>query len=182
MNDCNWTRTHNHLVRKQTLNHLVKLAKWLSWVVSTYTDKYGNECFGLPWDHIEVCQMNLFTTTWCKVGGNWLRDGHSKGKVASKKDICKIFLEMELFVYSLGEVGSWYLRCVGAESIGPKLRIGLSTLVSTDDGCWNESWNIIAWVVVLFLVVLSPLVAWCVPEKRWRRCQSDGDTRHLWCK
>ena len=23
----NWTRTHNHLVRKQTLNHLGKLAK-----------------------------------------------------------------------------------------------------------------------------------------------------------
>ena len=28
--DCNWTRTHNHLVHKQTLNHLVSLAKWLS--------------------------------------------------------------------------------------------------------------------------------------------------------
>ena len=24
--DCNWTRTHNHLVHKQTLNHLAKLA------------------------------------------------------------------------------------------------------------------------------------------------------------
>ena len=34
--DCNWTRTQNHLVRKQTLNHLAKLSvllrtKWL-WV------------------------------------------------------------------------------------------------------------------------------------------------------
>ena len=31
--DCNWTRTHNHLVRKRKLNHLAKLAslaKWLS--------------------------------------------------------------------------------------------------------------------------------------------------------
>ena len=36
LSDCNWTRTHNHLVRKQTLNHLAKLAKWLSCVVSTY--------------------------------------------------------------------------------------------------------------------------------------------------
>ena len=26
-NDCNWTRTHNHLVHKRTLNHLAKLAK-----------------------------------------------------------------------------------------------------------------------------------------------------------
>ena len=33
INDCNWTRTHNHLVCKRTLNHLAKLvslAKWLS--------------------------------------------------------------------------------------------------------------------------------------------------------
>ena len=28
--DCNWTRTHNHLVLKQKLKHLAKLAKWLS--------------------------------------------------------------------------------------------------------------------------------------------------------
>ena len=34
--DCNRTWTHNHLVRKQTLNYLAKLAKWLSCVVSTY--------------------------------------------------------------------------------------------------------------------------------------------------
>ena len=36
LSDCNWTRTHNHLVHKRTLNHLTKLAKWLSSVVSTY--------------------------------------------------------------------------------------------------------------------------------------------------
>ena len=34
--DCNWTRTHNHVVHKRTLNHLAKLAKWLSWVVGAY--------------------------------------------------------------------------------------------------------------------------------------------------
>ena len=27
LSDCIWTRTHNHLVREQTLNHLAKLAK-----------------------------------------------------------------------------------------------------------------------------------------------------------
>ena len=32
---CNGTRTHNHLVRKPTLNHLAKLAKWLSCIVGT---------------------------------------------------------------------------------------------------------------------------------------------------
>ena len=33
VNHCNWARTHNHLVRKRTLNHLAKLkqlAKCLS--------------------------------------------------------------------------------------------------------------------------------------------------------
>ena len=27
LSDCNGTRTHNHLVRKRTLNHLAKLVK-----------------------------------------------------------------------------------------------------------------------------------------------------------
>ena len=30
LSDCNWIWTHNHLVRKRTLNHLADLAKWLS--------------------------------------------------------------------------------------------------------------------------------------------------------
>ena len=36
LNDCNWTRTQNHLVHKRAFNHLAKLAKWLSCVVNTY--------------------------------------------------------------------------------------------------------------------------------------------------
>ena len=28
LSDCNWTRSHNHLVRKWTLNHLAKLARF----------------------------------------------------------------------------------------------------------------------------------------------------------
>ena len=35
LSNSNEIRTHNHVVRKQTLNHLAKLAKWLSYVVST---------------------------------------------------------------------------------------------------------------------------------------------------
>ena len=34
--DSNEIRTHNHLVRKRTLNHLAKLVNWLSCVVNTY--------------------------------------------------------------------------------------------------------------------------------------------------
>ena len=36
LSDSNWTRAHSLLVRKRTLNHLAKLAKSLSCVVSTY--------------------------------------------------------------------------------------------------------------------------------------------------
>ena len=32
LSDCNWTRTHNHLVDKRTLNHLAKLAKLAEWL------------------------------------------------------------------------------------------------------------------------------------------------------
>ena len=39
LSNCKGTLTHNHLVRKQTLNHLATLAKWLSCVVTTY--QYG---------------------------------------------------------------------------------------------------------------------------------------------
>ena len=36
LSDCNCTQTHNDLVHKQTPNHLAKLAKWLSCILSTY--------------------------------------------------------------------------------------------------------------------------------------------------
>ena len=36
LNDCSWTRTHNHLVYKRTLNHLTKLAKCLNGWVFVY--------------------------------------------------------------------------------------------------------------------------------------------------
>ena len=34
--DSNGIQTHNHLVRKRTLNHFAKLVEWLTCVVSTY--------------------------------------------------------------------------------------------------------------------------------------------------
>ena len=36
LSNCNGTRTHNHSALRRTLNHLAKLAKLLSCVVSTY--------------------------------------------------------------------------------------------------------------------------------------------------
>ena len=40
LNECKRTRTHNHLVRKRTLNYLAQLTKWLSCVVSTYCTRH----------------------------------------------------------------------------------------------------------------------------------------------
>ena len=57
MNDCNWTRTLNHLVCKRTLNHLAKLTKWLSWVVSTCL--YG----AFEWIHT-LWQEHTVKVTW----------------------------------------------------------------------------------------------------------------------
>ena len=34
LSDCNGIRTHNHLVHKQTLNHLAKLANYGVWIQS----------------------------------------------------------------------------------------------------------------------------------------------------
>ena len=54
LSDCNGTRTHNFLVRKRTLNHLAKLAKWLSCVMST--SLYGTfDCIFLPY-HVRISE------------------------------------------------------------------------------------------------------------------------------
>ena len=50
--DRNMIRTHKHLVRKRTHNHFAKLAKWLSYVVSTYL--YGAfDCMLLSF-HVQI--------------------------------------------------------------------------------------------------------------------------------
>ena len=58
LSDCNWTRTHYHLVRKRTLNHLAKLVKWLSCVLSTYL--YG--AFDCMFLSCHVCVSGRFHT------------------------------------------------------------------------------------------------------------------------
>ena len=60
--DCNWTQTQNHLVRKRTLNHLAKLAKWLSCVLSTYL--YGAfDCMFLSC-HVYVSEWIHTIVAW----------------------------------------------------------------------------------------------------------------------
>ena len=52
--DSNVIRTHKYLVRKLTLNHLAKLAKWLGCVVSTYL--YGAFDWMLLSCHVRVSE------------------------------------------------------------------------------------------------------------------------------
>ena len=74
LSDCNWTRTQNYLVRKRTLNHLAKLAKWLSFVQSTYL--YGAfDCMFLSC-HDKYIQLisiilHLSRGTLCKAFANY---------------------------------------------------------------------------------------------------------------
>ena len=60
LSDCSKTETHNHLLRKRTLNHLAKLAKRLSCVVSTYLSGAFDSIFLLC--HIHVLEWIL--TLW----------------------------------------------------------------------------------------------------------------------
>ena len=58
LSDCYGTWTHNQLIRKRTLNHLAKLAKWLSCVVSTYL--YGAFVYMFLSCHVrEFCCSHL---------------------------------------------------------------------------------------------------------------------------
>ena len=77
LSDCNGTRTNNHLVRKRILNHLAKLAKWLSSVVSTYL--YGAfDCMFLSchvriWDWIHTLQLPECQGTPCSKQASYLK-------------------------------------------------------------------------------------------------------------
>ena len=83
LSDMNQIRTHDHLVGKQRLNHLVKLAKWFSCVVSTYL--YGAiDCMLLPcpgraleWIDTQVNVKELLTQsrqyTWSLSDRNEIR-------------------------------------------------------------------------------------------------------------
>ena len=52
--ECIWSLTQNHFALKRTINHLVKLAKWLSCVLSTYL--YGVfDCMFL-WCQVRVSE------------------------------------------------------------------------------------------------------------------------------
>ena len=77
LSDGNGTRTHNHLVRKRILNHLAKLATWLSSVVSIYP--YGAfDCMILSyhvrvWEWIHTLQLPECQGTPCSKQASYLK-------------------------------------------------------------------------------------------------------------
>ena len=77
LTDCNGTRTHNHLVRKRTLNHSAKLAKWLISVVSSY--RYGAfycmffSCHVRVWEWIHTLQLPECQGTPCSKQAPYLK-------------------------------------------------------------------------------------------------------------
>ena len=97
---CNGTRTHNHSVRKRTLNHLAKLAKWLSCVVSTYL--YGAfDCIFLSC-HVRI--LECIHTKWLNVRlrNKWLWD-----RVPLQSLISGMFCCLLLFYFILFFLWKW---------------------------------------------------------------------------
>ena len=58
LNDCNWTRTHNHLVRKGTLNHLAKLQVRVS-LWRTDVLHHCNRLLNSIFDELKECNYVL---------------------------------------------------------------------------------------------------------------------------
>ena len=52
LSDCNRTPTQNHLAGKQTINHLIKLAKRLSFLATNYLYR-AFDCMLLPYYHVD---------------------------------------------------------------------------------------------------------------------------------
>ena len=63
LSDSNDIRTHNYLVRNRTLNHLAKMTKWMSCVVSTYL--YGASDCVLFSCHVQVSDWIYTLVTIC---------------------------------------------------------------------------------------------------------------------
>ena len=53
LSDCNWTRNHNHLVRKRKLNLLVKLASLVKWLSVPLRTKW-------LWVRVQLQSLNRF--------------------------------------------------------------------------------------------------------------------------
>ena len=108
LSDFNWTRTHNHLVHKRTLNHLAKLAKWL-WVrVQLQSLKFQNFAPASSKEFLEIQ-----ATVECGLTLKRVRDMirtynqlHRTGKYSQHSSIIwPVWLNGWVFVYELSGCG-----------------------------------------------------------------------------
>ena len=94
--DCNWTRTQDHLVLKRTINHLAKLAKWLSCLLSIYL--YGAfDCMFLS------CQEHT-VVNWCNwfwwIDTSLLCNKRSSNDLLHKKQFSGLYIGSYPFLYN----------------------------------------------------------------------------------
>ena len=100
LSNCNWTRTHNHLVHKRTLNHLAKLVKWLSCVVSTYLEGASDRMFFI------ISSTRFRVSPHSIVGWISRKSLHETGKYSQhSSNICSVWLNGWVFVYELSGCG-----------------------------------------------------------------------------
>ena len=125
LSDCSWTQTYNHLVHKRTLNHLAKLAKWLSCVVSNYLYR-AFDCMFLSchvriseWIHIysllDVKELLAQSRreVWSSSDCNWTR---TRNHLAHKRTLNRlaklaIWLSCVVSTYLYGAFNRRFLSC-----------------------------------------------------------------------
>ena len=114
--DYNGTRTHNHLVCKQALNHFAKLAKWLSCAVSDCLydafdcmflschvrvsewihSLYSPECQGTPCSK----QAPHLKFMWQQLDSNWRFESHAVTYTGFVLFLSKTSFVLKLFQFS----------------------------------------------------------------------------------
>ena len=131
--DCNWTQTQNHLVHKPSLNHLVKLTKWLSCVLSNYLHGafdcmflschvrnsewiqtlYLHECPGTPcWKHVQNLKFK-----WLQLDSNpeplslW-KNTKLFGKTDQIIELCSQYLSVRCIWMSVLVMSCMHFRVI----------------------------------------------------------------------
>ena len=81
---CNWNQTHNHLVRKRTLNHLAKLASSAKWLSVRLRTKWLWLRFQLPSINLQISRLFQARSSWHS--GNYRVWIHSKTRTWHDKN------------------------------------------------------------------------------------------------
>ena len=125
LNNCNWNRSLNHLVHKQTRNHLVKQAKWLS---------YGCEYLFLRsiWLYVLIMSRMYFRVNPHSIV-DWMSKTQIRVQMLSLKlqispALSKEFLDIQATcrVWIHSETGTWHDKNI--QSNAPYRRVLITQL------------------------------------------------------